>query len=62
MIDELLLGLGLVAIIEGLVLALAPTRIREVLELIERMDGDGRRTLGLLAVTAGIALVWFART
>lgn len=62
MIDELLLGLGLVAIIEGLVLALAPTRLREVLELIERMDGDRRRTLGLLAVTAGIALVWFART
>ena len=61
MIDELLLGLGLVAIIEGLVLAIAPARLREVLELIERLDVDLRRTLGLLAVTVGIALVWFAR-
>jgi hypothetical protein len=61
MIDDILLGLGLVAIVEGLVLALAPSRLREVLELIERLDVDRRRLLGLLAVTAGIALIWFAR-
>jgi len=61
MIDDLVLGIGLVAIIEGLVLALAPARLREVLELIERMDVDRRRTLGLVAVACGTALVWFAR-
>ena len=61
MIDDLLLGLGLVAIVEGLVLALAPAQLREALEAIARMDPERRRTLGLLAVTVGIALVWLAR-
>jgi uncharacterized protein YjeT (DUF2065 family) len=61
LIDDLLLGLGLVAIVEGLVLALAPGRLREALEMIARMDPERRRMLGLLAVTVGVALVWAAR-
>lgn len=61
MIDDLLFALALVAIIEGLALALAPSRLRDVLELIERLDVDRRRMLGLLAVTLGVALMWFAR-
>jgi hypothetical protein len=61
MIDDLLLGLGLVAIVEGLALALAPSRLREVLEMIERINVENRRLIGLLAVTAGVVLVWLAR-
>jgi uncharacterized protein YjeT (DUF2065 family) len=61
MADKLLLGLGLVAIIEGLALALAPARMREALEAIARMDPERRRLIGLLAVAAGIALVWAAQ-
>jgi uncharacterized protein len=61
MIDDLLLGLGLVAIVEGLVLALAPSHLREVLEMVARMEPERRRTLGLLAVTIGIGLVWLGR-
>jgi uncharacterized protein YjeT (DUF2065 family) len=61
MIDDLLLGLGLVAIVEGLALALAPARLREVLEAVARMDPERRRLLGLCAVSAGVALVWVAR-
>ncbi len=61
MISDLLLGLGLAAIIEGLVLALAPGHLQEALEMIARMDPERRRMIGLLAVTAGVALVWAAR-
>jgi uncharacterized protein YjeT (DUF2065 family) len=61
MIDDLLLGLGLVAIVEGAVLALAPGRLREILEMLERLDIERRRLLGLLAMTAGVALIWLAR-
>jgi uncharacterized protein YjeT (DUF2065 family) len=61
MIEDLVLGLGFVAIVEGLLLALAPDRVREALEMIAGMDVERRRTLGLLAATAGIALVWLAR-
>jgi uncharacterized protein len=61
MIADLLLALGLVAIVEGLVLALAPRRLREALELMRALPPDQLRMIGLLAVTVGVALVWLAR-
>ena len=61
MIEQLLLAVGLVAIVEGLVLALAPGQLTAALEAIARLDPERRRLIGLLAVTVGIALVWVAR-
>lgn len=61
LIDDLLLALGAVAIVEGLVLALAPARLRDILALIERLDIEQLRLIGLLAATAGVGLVWLAR-
>jgi uncharacterized protein len=61
MIRDLALALGLVAIVEGLVLALAPTRLRDALELIRALPPDQLRLIGLLAVTIGTGLVWLAR-
>jgi hypothetical protein len=57
----LLLGIGLVFVLEGLVLALAPSRIDELLELIRQMPVEMRRNLGLGAVALGIALIWLAQ-
>jgi uncharacterized protein YjeT (DUF2065 family) len=50
-----------VAIVEGLLLALAPSHLRAALEMITQMEPERRRIVGLLAVTAGVALVWLAR-
>ena len=61
MIADVLLALGLVAIVEGLVLALAPTRLRDAIELMRTLPPDQLRILGLLAVTVGVGLVWLAR-
>jgi uncharacterized protein YjeT (DUF2065 family) len=61
MIDDVLLGLGLVAVFEGLVLALAPGRFAEMLALVEALGPDRLRTLGLAAVALGVGLVWVAR-
>ena len=47
------LALGLVFILEGLVLALAPSRITQILALLASLPEETRRFLGLLAVTAG---------
>lgn len=57
----ILLAIGLVLTLEGLVLALAPSRIDELLELIRRMPVEMRRNLGLGAVALGLALIWLAR-
>jgi uncharacterized protein len=59
---DLLLGLGFVAIVEGLVLALAPGHIERALAFVAAMEPERRRTLGLLVVTIGVALVWVARS
>jgi hypothetical protein len=56
----LLLAVGLVLTLEGLVLALAPSRIDELLDLIRRMPVETRRNLGLGAMALGLALVWLA--
>jgi uncharacterized protein len=61
MIDDLLLGLGLVAIVEGLVLALAPGRLDELLTMMREQPVERLRTIGLAAVATGVALVWLAR-
>ena len=47
LIGDLVLGLGLVAIFEGLVLALAPSHLRAALEMIDRLDPERVRLLGL---------------
>ncbi len=57
----LALGLGLVLVIEGLVLALAPSRLEDLLAALAALGRDQRRVLGLMAVAAGVALVGLAR-
>ncbi len=57
-----LLGLGLVLVIEGLVFALAPSRLDEALDLLRQIPPDTRRLLGLGAVALGVLLVWIARS
>jgi len=58
----ILLGAGLVLVIEGLVFALAPSRLDEALDLIRNTPPETRRYLGLAAVALGVVLVWIARS
>jgi uncharacterized protein len=60
-IADLLTGLGLVAVIEGLVLALAPLRFEDVLAMLAKMSEQARRFLGLAMLAVGVALVAIAR-
>ncbi len=59
--DIILLALGLVLIVEGLVFALAPSRIDELLRVIAQMPVEVRRLLGLAALALGGALVTLAQ-
>ncbi len=58
----ILLGLGLVLVIEGLVFALAPSRLEELVKLIAETPIETRRTVGLIAVAIGVVLVWLAKS
>jgi len=61
LIGTLFLGFGLVLIIEGLVFALAPSRLEDVLEMLRRLPIEARRVIGLGAVTLGLLLLWIAQ-
>ncbi len=61
MMAALLLALGLVLVVEGLVYALAPSAVEDMLEALRRLPVDQRRLIGLAALAVGIALIWGAR-
>ncbi|MGE4610430.1 MAG: DUF2065 domain-containing protein [Paracoccaceae bacterium] len=61
MLTDILFGLGFLAIVEGLVLALAPSRLEQVLEILRQIGSERTRTLGLVIMTGGVLLVWLTR-
>lgn len=55
------LAIGLVLCVEGLALALAPSRMEDLLRHLAEMPPERRRIFGLGALALGVALVWAAR-
>ena len=56
----ILLALGLVLIVEGLVYALAPSLIEDLLAALKALPLETRRLIGFLALTGGAILVLLA--
>ena len=54
------LALGLVLIAEGLVYALAPSLIEDLLAALRALSLEARRMIGVGALALGVALVWLA--
>jgi uncharacterized protein YjeT (DUF2065 family) len=61
MIGGALLAIGLVLIIEGLVYALAPSLVEQLLEALRGLPENQRRNMGLMAMALGVCLVWMAK-
>jgi uncharacterized protein len=59
--SDFLTGLAFFLIIEGLVYALAPRFLVEMVKVLPSIPEQRLRYLGLGAVVAGVALVWFIR-
>lgn len=62
MLAHIALGIGLVLVIEGLVLALAPSRLDEMLKVLAEIPPETRRMMGLGTVAAGVVLVWISKS
>jgi uncharacterized protein YjeT (DUF2065 family) len=56
-----LLALGLVLIVEGLVYALAPSLVEDLLAAMRAMTIEQRRLMGLVAIALGLCLVVAAK-
>ncbi|WP_293448980.1 DUF2065 domain-containing protein [Planktotalea sp.] len=61
MIANILLAIGLVMIIEGLVYALAPSLVEDLLEALRNLSLEMRRTFGLLVMVLGVCFLFAAR-
>ena len=59
---EVATAVGLLLVVEGLVLALAPRRIEDALRMIASLGIDQRRMIGLVALALGVGIVWLARS
>jgi uncharacterized protein len=56
-----LLALGLVLVVEGLVYALAPSLVEDLLAAMRAMTIEQRRLMGLVAIAMGLCLIVAAR-
>jgi hypothetical protein len=62
MIGTGLLAIGLVLIVEGLVYALAPSLVEDLLDMLKTLPQETRRLMGLAALAFGVLLVCVAKS
>ena len=60
--DDFVAALGLVLVIEGLLWALAPHLGLRMLAMAAQMPETSLRTSGVVAVAAGVVIVWLVRS
>lgn len=58
---DFLTALALVFVIEGLILALIPHRLHQILQAMEGMSPQFLRQMGLLCAALGVFAVWLIR-
>lgn len=59
---DFLAALGLVAVIEGVLYAVAPTAMKTAVRQILDVPESKLRIGGVVAMAVGVGLVWLART
>lgn len=59
--SDILIGIGLVLVIEGLLWALAPGFGLRLMKLAESTPENELRTSGAIAVALGVFIVWMIR-
>ena len=58
---DLITAIGLLFFIEGLVIAMFPSRIKNILKIIEKIPEKNLRKTGLLFLVIGFLIIWYIR-
>ena len=58
---DLILALGLLLFIEGLFFAIFPTRIKNMLKIIEKIPETKLRSSGVFFLILGFLIVWYIK-
>ena len=56
---ELIIAIGLLLFIEGMLYALFPSKMKNMLKLIEKISTNQLRISGLLFALIGCVIVWY---
>jgi len=59
---ELVIAFGLLLFIEGILYALFPSKMKNMLKTIEKMEVNQLRTGGLIFALIGFANVWYYKS
>ena len=59
---ELVIAFGLLLFIEGLLYALFPSKMKNMLKTIEKMEVNQLRTGGLIFALIGFAIIWYYKS
>ncbi|WGW02278.1 DUF2065 domain-containing protein [Tropicibacter oceani] len=59
--SDILTGIAMVLVIEGLVYALAPSLVERLLEALREMPLESRRALGLVTLATGLVILWLVK-
>tara|TARA_B100000242_G_scaffold94099_1_gene64179 strand:+ start:21 stop:206 length:186 start_codon:yes stop_codon:yes gene_type:complete len=59
--SDLITAIGLLFFIEGLLLAMFPSRIKNMLKIIETMSENKLRYSGIFFLLIGFAITWYMR-
>jgi len=59
---ELIIAIGLLFFIEGLLYALFPSKMKNILKIIEKVGINELRLGGSLFALIGFAIVWYFKT
>ena len=59
---EIVIAFGLLLFIEGILYALFPSKMKNMLKTIEKMEVNQLRTGGLIFALIGFAIVWYYKS
>ena len=58
---ELVIALGLLLFLEGILYALFPSKMKNMLKTIEKLDPNQLRTGGLIFALIGFLIIWYTK-
>ncbi len=60
--NEFIIAIGLIFFVEGLFLAIFPSRIKSILELIKNTPENKLRLLGVVFLIIGFLIIWYIKS
>ena len=60
--NEFIIAIGLVLLIEGLLCALFPSKIKNMSKIIETMPASNLRTVGIVFTSIGFIIIWYIKS